>query len=103
MVIQANPARRAHRSAKLCAFQVKNPTGRKAPSSSKDPSTRQYVAERAAVRALTRFGLKAGSAIAIGTNRPSRGRSCKVKQICSDSLNNDSHPKSIVQDRVPTA
>src|SRR5215467_2376500 len=37
------PARRAHRSEKLLAFQVKKPTGRNAPSSSSEPSTRQYV------------------------------------------------------------
>src|SRR5580700_9803304 len=98
IVIHANPARRAQRSAKLCAFHVKNPTGRKAPSSSKEPSTRQYVAGRVAVSPFTRFELEAGSAIAIGNSRPLPGRSCKVKQICSESLNNDSHPKSFVQD-----
>jgi hypothetical protein len=35
------PARRAQRSAKLWEFQVKKPTGRRAPTSSNDPSTRQ--------------------------------------------------------------
>jgi hypothetical protein len=30
------------------------------------------------------------------------GRSCKVTQIFSESLKYDSHPKSFVQDRVPT-
>src|SRR5580704_5687454 len=42
----AIPARRAQRSAKLCAFHVKNPTGRQAPTSRREPSTRQYVGLR---------------------------------------------------------
>jgi hypothetical protein len=68
-VIHANPARRAQRSAKLCAFHVKNPTGRKAPSSSKEPSTRQYVAGRVASSPFTRFELEAGSVIAVKCHR----------------------------------
>src|SRR5580704_13571073 len=91
IVIHAIPARRLHRSAKLCAFHVKNHTGRIAPSSSKEPSTRQYVAGRTAVSPGARFELVAESAIR--NNRPSSGRCCKVKHICAESLNNDSHPK----------
>src|SRR5262249_48964433 len=41
---KANPPRRSHRSEKLCAFQVKNPTGRTALRLSRLPSTRQNVA-----------------------------------------------------------
>jgi hypothetical protein len=37
--------------------------------------------------------LEAGSAIR--DKRPLSGRCCKVKHICAESLNNDSHPKSI--------
>src|SRR5262249_12488104 len=40
----ATPPRRSHRSEKLCAFQVKNATGRTAPRLSRLPSTRQKVA-----------------------------------------------------------
>src|ERR1700753_4179718 len=48
------PKRRAQRSEKLCEFQVKNPTGRIAPTWSSDPSTRQYTASRWSGRAPTR-------------------------------------------------
>src|SRR5579872_4582308 len=40
------PRRRAHRSEKLCEFQVKKPTGRIAPTWNSDPSTRQYTGSR---------------------------------------------------------
>src|SRR5215813_12793898 len=40
----ATPPRRSHRSEKLCAFQVKNATGRTAPRLSRLPSTRQKEA-----------------------------------------------------------
>src|SRR5215471_4885270 len=43
MVISTMPARRRQRSAKLCEFQVKNPTWRRALKSSREPSTRQYT------------------------------------------------------------
>src|SRR5512145_1509391 len=44
MASSATPPRLIHRSEKLCAFQVKNATGRTAPRLSRLPSTRQKVA-----------------------------------------------------------
>src|SRR5262245_29072557 len=44
MASNATPPRRIHRSEKLCAFHVKNATGRTAPRLSRLPSTRQKVA-----------------------------------------------------------
>jgi hypothetical protein len=60
----AMPARRAQRSAKLCEFQVKKPTGRTAPSSSKEPSTRQKETWPVLVAGKTPFELDPGCAIA---------------------------------------
>src|SRR5277367_4509145 len=91
IVIHAIPARRLQRSAKLCAFHVKNHTGRIAPSSSKEPSTRQNVGGRDAVSPVTRFELVAGSVIR--RKRPLSGSCYKVKHTCVERLNNDSHPR----------
>src|SRR5262249_28324673 len=55
--IAAIPARLAQRSAKLCEFQVKNPTGRSAPSSSGDPSARQDVPRAVRSAAFPSFAL----------------------------------------------
>src|SRR5260221_6863083 len=57
------PARRAHLSPKLFEFHVKNPTGRIAPSSSNDPSTRQYVTGRFPAAGMTSFELEPEFAI----------------------------------------
>jgi hypothetical protein len=64
----AMPARRAQRSAKLCEFHVKKPTGRMAPSSSKEPSTRQKETWPVAVAGKTTFELDPGCAI-VGLRR----------------------------------
>jgi hypothetical protein len=58
------PARRAQRSEKLWEFQVKKLTGRIAPSSSKEPSTRQYVILRVSAAGATSFELEPGRAMA---------------------------------------
>src|SRR5262245_43089284 len=62
----ATPPRRIHRSEKLCAFQVKNATGRTAPRLSRLPSTRQKVA----LEKLVETGVKADFPAVVGVCDP---------------------------------
>src|SRR6267378_4931337 len=86
------PRRRAQRSEKLCAFQVKKPTGRMAPSSRSEPSTLQYIGSRTAAAGNLSFELEPECAMAgvgLATAHPSR----KMPRTLAMS-NDDSHPQA---------
>src|SRR6266567_4295279 len=87
----AIPARRAQRSEKLREFQVKKPTGRIAPSSSREPSTRQYVIPLDSAAGKAQFELDRGCAIAGGRLVANAPMPRKLHKMAMSHKNDVSH------------